>query len=144
MSDKIKLTLQESNLIFSELLVAQNQLKNIMNEFSKKSEINLEDREKIDVACECIKNVFDSFSTDENLKLNENVKHKLLNSAKNCIEESLMLNNGNYITISPEIATKICNVYDQLTFSNQEKLINMLCENERSFLKTVDFCEKYF
>jgi hypothetical protein len=74
-------------------------------------------------------------------------KNEVLNTSKACVEhktpKNFRLNDGSYVSITPELAEKILYVNEELNTKNQIIFESLLTHSIETYEIALQFCDKY-
>lgn len=80
--------------------------------------------------------------SDNNLYCMDGIQ-AALDAIENNADASYELNDGNTVTLSPQVAAEIIATYDELNESNADAMNVLLKDSEASFVAAVYFCEQF-
>lgn len=137
--------LGESSLIYTQL----NALNSKIDDIVASDNIDPSTIEKLSVAIDCINSVYDELDPDASHKseieaANESVIIAVIEALRENVEIEYILNDGETVIITPDIAKYIANIHDELNEHNQLKLKLLMNESVDSFNFAVDFCESNY
>jgi hypothetical protein len=74
-------------------------------------------------------------------------KNEALNASKECVEHKISknfkLNDGSYVSLTPELAEKILYVNEELNLNNQIIFESLLAHSIQTYEIALQFCDKY-
>jgi hypothetical protein len=92
------------------------------------------------IAFETLREVFEAEKSLNNMKPNYEVIDVLQECVKQNSNISLILEDGNEVTLKPLDSKNVLSVFDNLNEKNQAQLVNRLIETKANFMNTTEFC----